>query len=95
MVRFSSRDNVEVDDSFLCDRGRYGYGFIQHADRLKTPLLRSGSKLEPVSWAEAFDYVATRLKKSRLKHGADAIGGIASTTPLTKNFMFFKSLCGR
>ena len=90
VVRFSSRDNLEVDDSFLCDRGRYGYGFIQHSDRLKTPLMRKGSQLVPVSWQEAFDFVATRLKQIKAQSGPDAIGGIASTSATNEELYVFQ-----
>lgn len=90
VVRFVSRDNPAIDDSWLCDRGRYGYGFIQHQDRLKTPLIRKGSTLEPASWVEAFDYVVNRLKEIKAKNGANTIGGIGSTHSTNEELYVFQ-----
>jgi len=64
----------------LCVKGRFGHNFIQHPDRLKTPLIRrqkSGS-LEPASWAEALDYIAIRFRKILEDKGPDAIAGLSS-----------------
>ena len=49
----------------LCVKGRFGYTFVEHDDRLKTPLIRKNNKLTPVSWEEALDYVASNLNKYR------------------------------
>ena len=45
----------------LCVKGRFGYTFVHHEDRLTTPLVRREGQLVPVSWDEALDYVAERL----------------------------------
>ena len=45
----------------LCVKGRFGYTFVHHEDRLTTPLVRKDGKLAPVSWDEALDYVVERL----------------------------------
>src|SRR5437879_5136078 len=58
VVRHLARDNVEVNDAWLCDKGRYAFRFPDGDDRLKTPLLRERG-LEPVSFEEAFDAIAT------------------------------------
>ncbi len=79
VVRFMSRTNDGVDDGWLCDRGRYGYGFIQHAERLKSPLLRKNGKLEAVSWPEAFEFITKKLQEIQAKHGGGAIAAIAGT----------------
>ncbi len=45
----------------LCVKGRFGYTFVHHEDRLTTPLVRREGQLIPTSWDEALDYVAERL----------------------------------
>ena len=42
-------------------------------DRLRTPMKRSGSGFEPISWEEAFDLARRKLSKIRDDHGNDAI----------------------
>jgi NADH-quinone oxidoreductase subunit G len=58
VVRHLARDNVEVNDAWLCDKGRYAFRFPDGDDRLKTPLLRERG-LEPVPFEEAFDAIAS------------------------------------
>ncbi len=57
VVRHLARDNLEVNDAWLCDKGRFAYRFPDLDDRVTTPLLR-GRGLEPVSFAEALEEVA-------------------------------------
>ncbi len=45
----------------LCVKGRFGYNFVHHEDRLTSPLVRKDGELAPVSWDEALDYVVERL----------------------------------
>ncbi len=92
VVRFMGRTNDEVDDGWLCDKGRYGYGFIQSDQRLRTPLIRKGGKLEPASWAEAFEFVVTRLKEIKQQYGPQAIGGIAGTHNTNEELYLFQKL---
>src|SRR3989441_4589461 len=53
IVRHLARDNEDVNDSWLCDKGRFAFSFPDRPNRLTTPLLRERG-LEPVSFAEAF-----------------------------------------
>jgi formate dehydrogenase alpha subunit len=56
----------------LCVKGRFGTTFVQHPDRLTTPLVRHGDRLEPATWDEALDLVAERLPEFRGKFGSFA-----------------------
>ena len=49
----------------LCVKGRFGYNFVHHEDRLTTPLVRKDGELAPVSWDEALEYVVDRLLEYR------------------------------
>jgi anaerobic selenocysteine-containing dehydrogenase len=42
-------------------------------DRLRTPLRREGKRFVPVDWEQAFDEVATRLKRVQREHGRSAV----------------------
>ena len=68
-----------VNGKWLCVKGRFGYEFIHHPDRLTTPLIRRGGKLEPATWDEALGVVASRLKEIKAAHGPDAIGIMSSS----------------
>jgi NADH-quinone oxidoreductase subunit G len=67
-----------VNGEFLCGKGRFGFDFTNHAERVRQPLVRRNGKLEPASWEDALEEVARRLKQVRDQHGANAIGVIGS-----------------
>ena len=60
----SQRDNVEVDDGWLCDKGRFAYQSFHADERVTEPLLRDGGQLRPVSWERALEEAATGLRRA-------------------------------
>jgi NADH-quinone oxidoreductase subunit G len=56
--RVIARDNPDVDDGWLCDRGRYGFEMFAAEERVSAPRLRSGA----VEWDEAIAKAAAALK---------------------------------
>jgi len=48
--RIRNRYHHQVNGYFLCDRGRYGYEFVNAAQRVRQPLRRKNQTLQPVSW---------------------------------------------
>ncbi|MFN8188803.1 MAG: 2Fe-2S iron-sulfur cluster-binding protein, partial [Gaiellales bacterium] len=61
VVRTLARDNAEVDDGWLCDKGRFGFQMFSSPDRPPAPQVNAGGSLEPVSWEEALERVARGL----------------------------------
>ncbi len=58
VLRVLARENPEVDDGWLCDKGRFAYQAIHVDDRITTPLVRDGGDLRPVSWERALQAAA-------------------------------------
>src|SRR5438445_3354900 len=48
VLRVNARDNEEVDDGWLCDKGRFGYQIVNAPERITQPLVREGGELRPV-----------------------------------------------
>lgn len=90
VIRFLSRDNPEVDDSWLCDRGRFDYEFINSPDRITAPMLRRGDAFVQVSWDEAFRFIAERLSLILDESGPDAVAGIAAPVLTNEDLFVFK-----
>ncbi len=89
ILRANNRDLSGINNDFLCVKGRFGFDFTKHPERIKQPLLRKGDKLVPVSWEEAAQTAATRLKAVKDAHGADSIGFIGSNrTSNEENYLF-------
>jgi predicted molibdopterin-dependent oxidoreductase YjgC len=75
----------------LCIKGRFGYDFVDHTDRLTTPLIRKNGKLKEASWDEAITYVAEKFSAIKQEHGPDAIAGLASARCTNEeNYLFQK-----
>ncbi len=51
-------DSSGANHGLLCVRGRFGWGYVNHPDRLRRPLVRKQGKLVPASWEEALDIAA-------------------------------------
>jgi NADH-quinone oxidoreductase subunit G len=77
VARVLGRDNHEVDDGWLCDKGRYGFQMMSSPDRITAPMVREGDRLKPVSWAEAIEAAAKGLREAGSRTAA-IVGGRTS-----------------
>jgi len=74
VLRVLARDNDEVDDGWLCDKGRFGYESFHSPDRVLAPLVRDGGTLREVSWERALAEASKALDKGGEKTAA-LVGG--------------------
>ncbi len=65
----------------LCVKGRFGFSFYRSKDRLTKPLLRDNidEAFREVSWDEALDFVAQRIKDVVKRYGPEAFGVLSSS----------------
>ena len=96
--RIVGRENMAVNDQWLCDKGRFAHGWVNHEARLTMPLVRKDGELVPSSWSDALQLIADKLKAIKQSNGADAIGGIGSAKLANEsNYLFqrfFRQLVG-
>jgi NADH-quinone oxidoreductase subunit G len=78
ILRANNRDLSGFNKDFLCVKGRFGFDFTKHSERLKLPLVRRDGKLMPSSWEDALAEVSRRLAEIHKASGPDAIGFIGS-----------------
>jgi NADH-quinone oxidoreductase subunit G len=74
VLRALARENPEVDDGWLCDRGRFVREQIHGSQRITQPLVRDGGRLRPVSWERALEEAGAALRRAGARTGA-LIGG--------------------
>jgi NADH-quinone oxidoreductase subunit G len=60
--RVMPRQNEWVNELWICDKGRFSYGFTESGARASEPLTRAGDKLAPKPWEDVLDVVEERLK---------------------------------
>ncbi|WP_328721215.1 NADH-quinone oxidoreductase subunit G [Streptomyces sp. NBC_00247] len=70
VMRRLADNDPEVNEEWLCDKGRFGFRYAQQRDRLTTPLVRNAEGvLEPASWPEALAAAAAGLGAARGRAG--------------------------
>ncbi len=72
--RVLARENHEIDDGWLCDKGRFAYQSIHVDERIVHPMVRDGGELRPVSWDRAIEEAAAGLRRAGA-HAAAIAGG--------------------
>ncbi|WP_405659807.1 NADH-quinone oxidoreductase subunit G [Streptomyces sp. RK9] len=71
VMRRLAQDDPEVNEEWICDKGRFGFRYAQKPDRLTTPLVRDAEsgQLVPASWPEALETAAKGLAAARGRAG--------------------------
>lgn len=64
----------------LCEKGRYGFRYVNDKERLTEPLVRRDGKLVPVSWQAALDFAAYHINNLRNKNTQWAVFGSPHST---------------
>ena len=84
--RFQSRENLAVDDSWLCDYGRYSFPNFQRQS-MERPRVRRDGRLEEVAYEDAIAFTVDALKRA----GGQAAGW-ASPADTNEELVLFRRL---
>ena len=91
LVKVTTKGETGVNQGSLCVKGRFGYDFVNHPDRLQRPLMKKSGAFVEISWEEALNFVSTKLQEVKERHGAQSIGGISSSRGTNEeNYLFQK-----
>jgi NADH-quinone oxidoreductase subunit G len=64
VLRVLARDHPEVDDGWLCDKGRFAYQSVHVDERVIEPMVRDGGELRAVSWERALQEAISGLRRA-------------------------------
>ena len=81
VVRMVPYKGGKANRGHSCVKGRFAFGYTSHPDRITKPMIRQSID-EPwrqVSWDEAVNFAAVRIRAIQEKYGRDAVGGISSS----------------
>ncbi len=70
--------DAPVNKGHLCVKGRYAFDFVHAGDRVTSPMIRENGQWRKVSWDEAVNFTAQRLKNLAGQYGPDSIGVLGS-----------------
>ena len=73
-----------LNNGLLCAKGKFGYHFINHPDRLNHPLIKKDGKFVKASWEEAYALIKEKMTEIKEKYGSD-------DETLNQSFSFFGS----
>jgi formate dehydrogenase major subunit len=81
----------KVNPGQLCLKGRYAFSFYDHPDRIRTPLIKKNGEFVEATWDEAYEFIASELKRIIKENGPDYIAGISSAScPNEENYLMQK-----
>ncbi len=78
VVKVTGVEDMPPNYGSLCVKGRFGFDFINHPERLTKPLIRENGQLREASWDEALLKVVEKLSKIKNDSGPDTIGVLSS-----------------
>jgi len=78
VVKVTSNPESIVNGINLCAKGRFGYDYIHHKDRLTTPLIRKKGKLKKASWEEAYQLISSKFTQIKKENGSDSLAVLSS-----------------
>jgi len=70
--------NHVISEGSLCIKGWNAHAFVNHPDRLTTPLIRKNGKLVEATWEEALTWVAEKLGEIKTQSGPDSLAILTS-----------------
>ncbi|WP_225008103.1 formate dehydrogenase subunit alpha [Novosphingobium percolationis] len=81
LVRMVPWKDGKANRGHSCVKGRFAWGYANHADRITTPMIREriDQPWREASWEEALAHAASELKRIGAKYGRNALGGITSS----------------
>ena len=81
LVRMTPYKNGKANRGHSCVKGRFAYGYASHKDRILSPMIRDSinDPWKEVSWTEAMDFTAKRMKGIIAEHGRHSVGVITSS----------------
>jgi NADH-quinone oxidoreductase subunit G len=78
VLRVLARQHDDVDDGWLCDKGRFAYQAVHVDERITSPMIRDGGELREVSWERALSEAAAGLRRAGARSAALAGGGASN-----------------
>ncbi|WP_051088201.1 formate dehydrogenase subunit alpha [Arhodomonas aquaeolei] len=81
VIRMVPYKDGQANHGHSCVKGRFAWGYATHPDRITTPMIRERitDAWREVSWEEAIDFAAGRIRGIQAEHGRGAAGAITSS----------------
>ena len=78
ILRVTARENMDVNQWWICDRGRGQFHDAHDVVRLISPTRRMNGETRTASWSDAIAAISGGIRETIARHGAGAVGVVAS-----------------
>lgn len=92
VMRVVSRDNKEINQTWISDRDRFSYTGLYHAERLQQPKVKVDGQWRDVTWQHALEVAASGLHAVVASAGAEQLGALASPSSTLEEFYLLQKL---
>ncbi len=92
VMRVVPRENASINETWISDRDRYSYQGLMHADRIAKPKIKVQGQWCETDWETALQHAAKALQDVQHRHGADALGALASPSSTTEEFYLLQKI---
>lgn len=83
--------NVIPNEGLLCVKGKFAYKYVNHPDRLTTPLIKRNGIFEEATYKEAYDLIFKKINEYKSEFGPNSLAGLASAKCTNEeNYLFQK-----
>ncbi len=79
ILKVQPHHEAPVNGISTCVKGKFGWDFVNAADRLTRPLIRDNDRFREASWEEAYGLIARRFGEIREQSGPDSLAFVASS----------------
>ncbi len=81
VIRMVPDKNGQANQGHSCVKGRFAFGYATHKDRITSPMIRDSidHSWQKVSWQQALDFAASKMRGIQDKYGRNSIGAITSS----------------
>ena len=103
-INFEVKDNIVVEAhpalvkpnvGLLCVKGKFGYPYVNHPDRLTHPLIKENGVFRKASWDEALTLITEKLSTTMKEYGNEGIAAFSSAKCTNEeNYLYQKFFRG-
>lgn len=94
LYRLRPRENLQANGYFICDEGRFGFHYVNAANRLRQPLARGDGVQAPATWEQVLPAVRRELADAVGRDAGAVVGVVSPFLTCEEAYLFAKYLKG-
>lgn len=92
VMRVVTRENLQINDTWISDRDRFSYAGLYTPDRLEEPMAKIEGEWRVVEWQKAFELISNGLQEAISEFGSDKLGALASPNSTVEEFYLLQKI---